>query len=102
MAFIFSRESTEESVIILMGFSDGKIRIVKENAADLPDFSNYIEYSIHDNITGKIKSTCFSQDNRILYTCGDDRNIFSFLYQCIEKHMVSFHELSRPPKIIVS
>ncbi|VVC33540.1 WD40/YVTN repeat-like-containing domain,WD40 repeat,WD40-repeat-containing domain [Cinara cedri] len=96
--------SADESITIIMGFADGRIRVVNVNVADVSDFSDFIEYSIHDNITGRIKTTCFSQDNRMLYTCGDDRNIFSFMYQCdydvVEKCVISISELPRPSKII--
>ncbi|VVC29555.1 WD40/YVTN repeat-like-containing domain,WD40-repeat-containing domain,WD40 repeat [Cinara cedri] len=58
--------SDDESITILLGFADGKIRVVNVNVDDLTDFNDYIEYSIHDNITGRIQTICFSQDNQNL------------------------------------
>lgn len=102
--FMFFRGSADETITILMGFADGKIRVVNAKSENVSDFSDFIEYSVHDNTTGKIKTLCFSEDNRMLYTCGDDRNIFSFMYQCddIEKSMDSISELPRSPKLIAS
>lgn len=89
-----------------MGFADGKIRVTNVGVNNLSDLSNYIEYSIHDNKTGRVKMLCFSQDNRMLFTCGDDGNIFSFIFQCdintVEKYMISVSELPQSSKLIVS
>lgn len=104
MAFMFSRGSADETITILMGFADGKIRVVNAKTEDMSDFSDFIEYSVHDNTNGKIKMLCFSEDNCMLYTCGDDRNIFSFMYQCdvIEKSIDSISELPQSPRLIAS
>lgn len=89
-----------------MGFADGKIRVINVKVNNVNDLSDYIEYSVHDNKRGKIKTLCFSQDNRMLFTCGDDGNIFSYMFQCetstVEKFLVSVSELLQPPKLIVS
>lgn len=89
-----------------MGFADGKIRVTNVGVNNISDLSDYIEYSIHDNKTGRVKMLCFSQDNRMLFTCGDDGNIFSFIFQCdintIEKYMISVSELPQSSKLIVS
>lgn len=89
-----------------MGFSDGKIRVTKVKTEDISDLSDYVEYSIHDNKNGKIKMLCFSQDNCMLYTCGDDGNIFSFIFQCdintTEKCTVSVSELPQLSELDVS
>jgi len=65
-----------------MGFADGRIRLTNVKVNDVSDFDDYIEFTIHDNETGRVKMLCFSQDNNMLYTCGDDCNIFSFTFQC--------------------
>lgn len=89
-----------------MGFADGKIRVTNVGVNNISDLSDYIEYSIHDNKTGRVKMLCFSQDNRMLFTCGDDGNIFSFIFQCdintVEKYMISVSELPQSSKLIVS
>lgn len=88
-----------------MGFADGRIRITSVKVEDIYDFSDYIEYPIHDNKTGTVK-LCFSQDNHMLYTYGDDGNIFSLIFQCdynvIEKCMISVSDLPQPFELIVS
>lgn len=65
-----------------MGFDDGRIRIININNDNIYDLSDYVEYSMHDNHTGRVKTLIFSQDNRMLYTYGNDGNIFSFMFQC--------------------
>jgi len=89
-----------------MGFADGTIRITSHNVLNTSDLSDFIEYSIHDNKTGRVKMFSFSQDKHMLFTYGDDGNIFSFMFQCdyniVEKCMISISELPQLPKIIVS
>lgn len=84
-----------------MGFDDGTVRITNFNVDDPSDLSDYIEYPVHDNQTGRVKTLCMSEDNRMLYTCGDDGNIFSFAFMCdggaVEKCAIS---TSKPPKSI--
>lgn len=88
-----------------MGFVDGRIRITNVNIEDISDFSDYIEYPIHDNKRGTVK-LCFSQDNHMLYTYGDDGNIFSLMFQCdysfVEKNMISISDLPQSPELSVS
>jgi len=65
-----------------MGFANGRIRLTNVKVNDVSDFNDYIEYSVHDNETGRVNLMCFSQDNYMFYTCGDDCNIFSYKFQC--------------------
>lgn len=82
-----------------MGFADGSVRVTNVNVDDISDLSDYIEYSIHDNKSGKVKKLCFSQDNLMLYTYGDDGNIFSFMFRCndsdIEKNSIPLSKFPR-------
>lgn len=99
--------SGHDSLSKLMGFADGKIRVTSVNYCnDVNDLSDYIEYSVHDNKRGKVKILCLSQDKRMLFSCGDDGNIFSYTFQCeistVEKSIVSVSELFQLPKLIVS
>lgn len=102
--FIIS--SGTDSLMILMGFDDGRIRVVNINDNNIYDLSDYVEYSIHDNNTGRVKMLNFSQDNRMLYTYGNDGNIFSFMFQCdtniYEKCISSISKLPPTPKFLVS
>lgn len=89
-----------------MGFADGRIRVTNVKINALFNLNDYIEYSVHDNKTGRIKMLCFSHDKRMLYTYGEDGNIFSFLFKCnesvIEKYMVPISKLPQSPKLIVN
>lgn len=89
-----------------MGFNDGRIRITNIREEDNFNLSDYIEYPIHNNKSGRVKMFRFSQDNHILYTYGDDGNIFSFMFRCdysvVEKNMISASELSELPTLFVS
>ncbi|CAI6354695.1 unnamed protein product [Macrosiphum euphorbiae] len=73
--------SGTDPLTILMGFADGRIRLTNVKINDVLDFDDYIEFTIHDNETGRVNMLCFSQDKNMLYTCGDDCNIFSFTFQ---------------------
>lgn len=90
---------------ILMGFADGRIRITNLKTDNMLDLSDYIEYSIHDNKTGSVKMLCLSKDSRMLFTCGNDGNIFSFVLQCdndiIEKCTIQNYKLPQSFKISV-
>lgn len=89
-----------------MGFADGNIRVTSIKIEDMYNLDDYIEYSVHDHKTGRVKMLCFSQDNHMLFTYGDDGNIFSFMFQCknsvVEQCMISISELPQLPKLIVS
>jgi len=91
---------------ILMGFDDGRIRLTNVQLNNVSDFGDYIEYSIHDNKNGRVNMLCFSHDNCMLYTCGDDGNIFSYMFQCdnkvIEECMTSISELPQSAVFDVS
>jgi len=89
-----------------MGFDDGRVRVTNFKVDDPSDLSDYIEYSIHDNKTGRVKILCLSEDNRMLFTCGDDGNIFSFTFQCdnsaVEKCVISTSKLPKSTKLLAS
>lgn len=90
---------------MLMGFADGRIRVTNVSVDYLNDLNDYIEYQIHDNKTGRVKALCLSQDNLMLYTYGDDGNIFSFTLQRdigVIEGTVSISKLPPSPKLIVS
>lgn len=103
LIIIFS--SGTDPLTVLMGFADGSIRVTNINVEDISYLSDYIEYSIHDNRLGRVKKLCFSQDNRMMYTYGNDGNIFSFMFQCnnsdIEKNSVPVSKFPMSPKFMV-
>lgn len=63
---------------MILGFSNGKIRIVEVNNERDCDFSKFWELPMHDNFNGAINQLCFSYDYKFLYSCGNDGNIFMF------------------------
>ncbi|XP_050529601.1 cilia- and flagella-associated protein 44 isoform X2 [Daktulosphaira vitifoliae] len=69
-------------VILLMGFTNGRIRLTNIQTKHFLNLEDYIEHSMHDNITGKIKGLYFSHDYRLLYSFGDDGNIFCYHFHC--------------------
>lgn len=89
-----------------MGFADGRIRVTNITTEDMHDLNDYIEYAIHDNRTGRVKTICSSHDNRMLFTCGDDGNIFSLMFQCdghaIDECVNSISNLPRSSESVVS
>lgn len=88
-----------------MGFDDGRFRVTNVKVEDTYVLSNYIEYPIHDNKRGTVKM-CLSHDNHMLYTYGDDGNIFSLMFQCdysvVEKCKISVSDLPQSPELTVS
>lgn len=51
-------------------------------------FSNYWQISMHDNYDGAVKSLCFSNDKKLLFSCGTDGSIFSYYLNNEEKLLV--------------
>lgn len=102
--FLFFSETVR--LTLLMGFADGRVRVTNVSVDDTFDLSDYIEYPTHDNKSGRVKTLCFSRDNRMLYTYGDDGNIFSFMFNCdidvIKKETVPISKLPPLPNLIVS
>ncbi|XP_025203883.1 cilia- and flagella-associated protein 44-like [Melanaphis sacchari] len=43
-----------DPIKIFMGFADGRIRLTNVKDNDISDFGDYIEYSVHDNKTGRL------------------------------------------------
>lgn len=65
---------------IILAMQHGEIRVVKINPHDFRDLSDYWQISMHDNLNGFIPKMCFSYDEKLLFSCGHDGNIFSYLY----------------------
>jgi len=42
------------------------------------DLSDYWLYSMHNNTNGRIRRMCFNYDHHLMFSCGDDGNIFSY------------------------
>jgi len=89
-----------------MGFADGRIRVTNVKAENINDLNDYIEYAMHDNKTGRVQMLCSSYDDRMLFTYGDDGNIFSFMFRCdndaVDECMNSIADLPQSSEFVVS
>lgn len=56
----------------------GQIRICKWKSDDYTDLSDYWILPMHDNYNGYIPKMVLSHDQRMLFTCGYDGNLFSY------------------------
>ncbi|XP_063235777.1 cilia- and flagella-associated protein 44 isoform X2 [Bacillus rossius redtenbacheri] len=65
---------------LVLGMQDGKIRVTRVNPNDPSDLTDYWSYSMHDNTNGYIPRVCFSPDQRYLFSCGADGNLFSYSF----------------------
>ncbi|XP_069678702.1 cilia- and flagella-associated protein 44 [Periplaneta americana] len=63
---------------LILGMQNGQIRVNRVNPDNHTDLSDYWQYSMHNNINGRIRRMCFNYDHRFMFTCGDDGNIFSY------------------------
>ncbi|CAG2058060.1 unnamed protein product [Timema podura] len=70
---------------LILGMQDGRIRVQRVNPNDHSDMTDYWLYSMHDNTNGIINKICFSYDERYLFTCGVDGNIFSYTFNVPEE-----------------
>nr|CAD7399612.1 unnamed protein product [Timema cristinae] len=70
---------------LILGMQDGRIRVQRVNPNDHSDMTDYWLYSMHDNTNGIINKICFSYDERYLFTCGVDGNIFSYTFNVSEE-----------------
>lgn len=66
---------------LIFAMQDGTIRVNKVNPNDFRDLSDYWTLAMHDNQLGFVPRICFSFDERYLFTCGFDGNVFSYKFQ---------------------
>lgn len=64
---------------------DGAIRINKMNREDFRNLSDYWRLPMHDNLNGYISKMCFSYDEKYLFSCGHDGNVFAYKWLPSEK-----------------
>lgn len=57
---------------------DGQIRVCRWKPENYTDFSDYWTLPMHDNYNGYIPKMILSYDQRLLFTCGYDGNLFSY------------------------
>jgi len=56
----------------------GQIRICKWKPENYTDLSDYWILSMHDNYNGYIPKMLLSHNQKMLFTCGYDGNLFSY------------------------
>ncbi|XP_046388185.1 cilia- and flagella-associated protein 44 [Ischnura elegans] len=63
---------------LLFGMKNGSIRINSVTSTNPMDFSDYLLLPMHDSANGTVRSLFFSPDGSILFSSGDDGNVFSY------------------------
>ncbi|XP_072743964.1 cilia- and flagella-associated protein 44 [Anoplolepis gracilipes] len=63
---------------LFLGMEHGQIRVCKLKPENYTDLSDYWILSMHDNLNGYIPKIILSHDQKMLFTCGYDGNLFSY------------------------
>ncbi|TGZ46471.1 WD repeat-containing protein 52 [Temnothorax longispinosus] len=63
---------------LFLGMEHGQIRVCRWKPENYTDLSDYWILPMHDNYNGHIPKMILSHDQRILFTCGHDGNLFSY------------------------
>ncbi|XP_020280668.1 cilia- and flagella-associated protein 44 [Pseudomyrmex gracilis] len=63
---------------LFLGMEHGEIRVCKWKPNNHTDLSDYWIIPMHDYYNGHIPKMVLSYDQRILFTCGHDGNLFSY------------------------
>ncbi|XP_050303878.1 cilia- and flagella-associated protein 44 [Anthonomus grandis grandis] len=71
---------THNGEYLIFAMQDGSIRVNKVNPEDYTDLSDYFTISMHDNQNGFVPMLCFSYDEKYLFSCGHDGNIFAYRF----------------------
>ncbi|XP_070529333.1 cilia- and flagella-associated protein 44 isoform X2 [Cardiocondyla obscurior] len=68
----------KEKKYVFLGMEHGEIRVCRWKSENYTDLSDYWILSMHDNSNGYIPKMLLSHDQKILFTCGYDGNLFSY------------------------
>ncbi|KAK0161075.1 hypothetical protein PV327_009592 [Microctonus hyperodae] len=89
-----------ENKYLIIGMEQGEIRVCRLKHQDFTDLSDYWTLPMHDTLTGYIPKIIFNYNNKMLFTCGHDGNIFSFIFnddslqhEVVEEPVVMPHSL---------
>ncbi|KAL6428441.1 hypothetical protein ACFW04_008603 [Cataglyphis niger] len=63
---------------LFLGMEHGQIRVCKLKPENYTDLSDYWILSMHDNFNGYIPKIILSRNQKMLFTCGYDGNLFSY------------------------
>ncbi|KAK2582044.1 hypothetical protein KPH14_002749 [Odynerus spinipes] len=64
---------------LFLGMEHGEIRVCRINPEDHTDLSDYWILPMHDNYNGYISKMLLNYDHTMLFTCGHDGNLFSYI-----------------------
>ncbi|KYN22810.1 WD repeat-containing protein 52 [Trachymyrmex cornetzi] len=68
----------KERKYLFLGMEHGEIRICRWKPENYTDLSDYWILPMHDNYNGYIPKMILSHDQKMLFTCGYDGNLFSY------------------------
>ncbi|KYN07248.1 WD repeat-containing protein 52 [Cyphomyrmex costatus] len=68
----------KEKKFLFLGMEHGEIRVCRWKPENYTDLSDYWILPMHDNYNGYIPKMILSHDQKMLFTCGYDGNLFSF------------------------
>ncbi|XP_036151277.1 cilia- and flagella-associated protein 44 [Monomorium pharaonis] len=63
---------------LFLGMEHGQIRVCKWKPQNYTDLSDYWILPMHDNYNGYIPKIILSHNQKMLFTCGHDGNLFSY------------------------
>ncbi|XP_050459147.1 cilia- and flagella-associated protein 44 isoform X1 [Cataglyphis hispanica] len=63
---------------LFLGMEHGQIRVCKLKPENYTDLSDYWILSMHDNFNGYIPKIIVNHNQKMLFTCGYDGNLFSY------------------------
>ncbi|XP_018302310.1 uncharacterized protein [Mycetomoellerius zeteki] len=68
----------KERKYLFLGMEHGEIRVCRWKPENYTDLSDYWIIPMHDNYNGYIPKIILSHDQKMLFTCGYDGNLFSY------------------------
>lgn len=78
MSVIFYVIASKKRKYLFLGMEHGQIRVCKLKPENYTDLSDYWILSMHDNFNGYIPKIILSHNQKMLFTCGYDGNLFSY------------------------
>lgn len=73
---------------MIFALEQGELRICRMNPTNESDFSDYWSLTMHDNNNGHVSNIRLSYDNKTLITSGYDGNLFSYVINDDDSHIM--------------
>lgn len=70
--------SSNNDNYLILGMEPGEIRVCHINPEDYTDLSDHWNLPMHDYLNNYIPKILLSRDQKILFSCGHDGNLFTF------------------------